>query len=101
MTTAQCMTVGCTLPAAKACLSMRSMPAAGAALGLWVQLLTHCVCCAARRQAQEILAAQGLDKGGRDESLAPSDASEQMHVELIEGGPVLSMRITRSQQLQR
>ena len=48
-----------------------------------------------------MLAAQGLDKAGRDESLAPSDASEQMHVELIEGGPVLSMRITRSQQLQR
>ena len=59
------------------------------------------VLCAARRQAQEMLAAQGLDKGARDESLAPSDASEQMHVELIEGGPVLSMRITRSQNVQR
>lgn len=57
--------------------------------------------CAARRQAQEMLAAQGLDKGARDESLAPSDASEQMHVELIEGGPILSMRITRSQGVQR
>ena len=56
---------------------------------------------AARRQAQEMLAAQGLDKGGRDESLAPSDASEQMHVELVEGGPILSMRITRSQHAQQ
>lgn len=44
-----------------------------------------------------------LPRTARDDSLAPSDASEQMLVEYIEGGPlrILPTRVTRSHGMQR